>query len=323
MNYFDILIKGSEETVIKLLSSTLDADEKKAVFKLAVEIINLETSYLCNRHCDYCPVSNSTRRTDQVTMDTSLVQKIAKELAEIRYENRISLNLFNEPLLDNNLEEKIELLRFYLPWSTLTLNSNGDRLRRDRLESLRKAGLNHICVTLHPPPFKLDSKSTLINRIKKIIEKNSDNHDRDFDLNDGFLELSVSGLRLKIQWPNWRAQGTNRGGSIDNYNGKKMERTSPCVKPFREFTIFYDGDIQPCCESFHDQATQLTKISNVNNTSIFDAYASDKLASFRRSVFGFGRKTGICQFCSSVDYSKEEKDAELREQILIRSAEGG
>jgi hypothetical protein len=254
-------------------------------------------------------------------MDTSLVQKIAEQLSEIRYENRISLNLYNEPLLDTKLEEKIKILRDYLPWATLSVNSNGDRLRRERLEALSKAGLNYICVTLHPRPFTLDNKITLKNRIKKMIEKNADESNLDFDLNNGFVELRAAGTTLKIQWPNWRILGTDRGGQVDNYSGGKVERIAPCAKPFREFTIFYDGDIQPCCESFHDQAKQLTIISNVNNCSIFDAYASNKLASFRRSVFGFGRKTGICKFCSSIDYSSYEKDAVIREKLLIKTSE--
>jgi len=80
--------------------------------------------------------------------------------------------------------------------------------------------------------------------------------------------------------------------------------------------VFYDGEVQPCCESFHDNDKLLIKIANLNHTSIFDAYASTKLAAFRRSVFNFGEKSGICEFCTSVDYSNEDKDASLREEIL-------
>ncbi len=320
MNYMNLLIKGSKETILNLLSGNLDDDTKKACFKSAVEIINLETSYYCNRKCDYCPVSESNRQIDQIFMEIKLLKKIATELAEIRYENRISLNGYNEPLLDKRLEHKIEILRKNLPWVTLSLNSNGDSLRRDRLISLSNAGLNYICVTLHPQPFKSDTPSTLKRRIKKIIEKNVSITHSDFDINDGYIDFQTGGLRLKVQWPNWRILGTDRAGTIKNYGKEKLVRELPCIKPFREFTIFFDGTVQPCCESFYDKNTKSSKIANLNNTTIFDAYTSRNLSKFRQSIFGFGKKTGICKYCNAIDYSSKKADKKERE-ILLRQAE--
>jgi hypothetical protein len=298
------------------LKTELCEKDRKALFKAAVEIINLETSYQCNRKCDYCPVSNSTRQTVQSYMSLDLIEKISIQLAEIRYEKEISLNLYNEPLLDEELEKKVKIIRGHLPWATLTLNSNGDKLQEARLKQLSNAGLNHICVTLHPQPYKSDSSSVLSRRIKKMIEKNAEDRKLLFNLNDGCVEFDTHGLKVRIQWPDWRINGTDRGGQIQNYGSGKVKRTAPCVKPFREFTVFYDGEVQPCCESFHDNDKLLLIIANLNHTSIFDAYASSKLAAFRRSVFNFGAKSGICEFCTSVDYSNRDTDGALREEIL-------
>jgi len=316
MNYIDLLLQLSRETVVKSLRYDIDDKDKKALFKAAVEIINIETSYQCNRKCDYCPVANSTRKTVQSTMSLGLIKKISTQLAEIRYENRISLNLYNEPLLDEEIEQKIAMIRGYLPWATLTLNSNGDKLQKARLKQLSNSGLDHICVTLHPQPYKSDSSSMLNKRIEKMIVKNAEDSKLPFNLDDGHVEFYSHGLKVKIQWPDWRKLGTDRGGQIENYGSGKVKRIAPCVKPLREFTVFYDGEVQPCCESFHDDDKLLIKIANLNHTSIFDAYASSKLAAFRRSVFNFGEKSGICEFCTSIDYSNEDKDASLREEIL-------
>jgi hypothetical protein len=208
MNYMDLMLLAARQTVINSLRSELGNNDRKALFKTAVEIINLETSYQCNRKCDYCPVSGSTRQTAQSFMSLDLIKKIASELAEIRYENRISLNLYNEPLLDVELEAKISILRDYLPWATISLNSNGDKLRLARLKKLSDAGLNHICVTLHPKPFHSDSAEVLTRRIQKMIDKNAGGRDISFDLNNGSVDFSSYGLKLKIQWPNWRLIGT-------------------------------------------------------------------------------------------------------------------
>ena len=321
MNYMDLLLQSSRETIIKSLSTELCEKDKKAIFKTAVEIVNLETSYQCNRKCDYCPVSNSTRQIEQSNMELSLVRKIAIQLSEIRYENRIVLNLYNEPLLDKKLEEKVRILREYLPWATFSLNSNGDKLNINRIKELSNAGLDYICVTLHPQPFKIDSKLVLNRRITKLIEKNTDDKEFKFNLNDeylnnGYIEFYTYGIKLRIQWPNWRLLGTDRGGQVDNYSAGQIQRVLPCVKPFREFTIFYNGEVQPCCESFYDKDTHLVKIANLHDVTIFDAYTSYNLTYFRRSVFDFSKKEGICKYCTSADYSNKDKDASLREQIL-------
>ena len=312
----DFLLQHPRETMVKILTASHDEKDQKALFKSAVEIINLETSYQCNRKCDYCPVSNSNRRTVQSLMSEELLTKISSQLSEIRYENRISLNLYNEPLLDDALGNKIKIIRSHLPWATLTLNSNGDKLQQSKLKELSNAGLNHICVTLHPQPYKSDSSSVLRNRIMKLVARTTEERNFSFDPSDEYVEFYTHGLRLKIQWPNWRKIGTDRAGQIHNYGSGKIKRTAPCVKPFREFTIFFDGEVQPCCESFHDDRKLLVKIANLNNTTIFNAYASKELAAFRKSVFGFGAKGGICEFCTSVDYSNKNYDQSLREEIL-------
>lgn len=139
-----------------------------------------------------------------------------------------------------------------------------------------------------------------------------------FNLNDGSVEFYTHGLKVRIQWPDWRVSGTDRGGQVQNYGTGKIKRTAPCVKLFREFTVFFDGEVQPCCESFHDNQTLLIKIANLKTDSIFDAYASGELAAFRKSVFNFGEKGGICEYCTSIDYSNRHDDEALRDEILRR-----
>ena len=95
--------------------------DKKVLFKRHVEVVNLELSYECNRKCDYYPVSFSDRQNTQSYMDKDLIEKICIELSEIRYDNRISLNLYNEPLLDENLA--IRWVLFVVIYPQLILDS--------------------------------------------------------------------------------------------------------------------------------------------------------------------------------------------------------
>ncbi|MDR7343002.1 MoaA/NifB/PqqE/SkfB family radical SAM enzyme [Pantoea alhagi] len=324
MNYFEQIIFASDDNIKNLLdsrrSASLSASQQAILFKRHVEIVNMELSYSCNRKCDYCPVSFSNRQSVQRYMDLAALEKVCRELAEIRYENRISLNLYNEPLLDLALEKKIALVKQYLPYSHIAFNSNGDYLDLARLETLADSGLNNICVTLHPPSNRTQTAAAIFRRVTKLLEKLAcENKVNDFTLDSVTEKQSVQfrhkGVQIKIQWPDWRQNGTNRAGVLTEHVASSTIRTQPCVKPFREFTIFYDGTVQPCCESFLDDKTNLAPAGNIHTATIFEIYAAKTLSNFRRGLFDFGLKKGICASCTVADYSTPEEDV-ARKRIL-------
>ncbi|MDO6408875.1 MAG: radical SAM protein [Pantoea sp.] len=324
MNYFDQISFGSDESIMNLLdnrrSALLTDIQKQIMFKRHVEIVNLELSYSCNRKCDYCPVSFSNRQSVQRFMDQTLLEKICHELAAVRYENRISLNLYNEPLMDLALESKIALIKRTLPYTHVAFNSNGDYLDSERLATLAESGLDAICVTLHPNANVIQSASSICRRVHKIVERLGCEHlFADFSVDDVTqstnIEFSLRGVKIKVQWPDWRKSGTNRAGLLTEHVASSAIRTQPCVKPFREFTIFYDGTVQPCCESFLDDKTNLASAGSLQTLSIYDIYAGKMLSNFRKGLFDFGLKKGICASCTVADYSREEDDAE-RKRIL-------
>lgn len=321
MNYFDQIIIKSEDNALSLIglnNSTLTDQEKKILFKRNVEIINLELSYQCNRKCDYCPVSESTRKTTQKIIDTTLLSKICKELQQIRYENRISLNLYNEPLLDPSLENKIKLIKAHLPHCHIGFNTNGDKLTLDRLQSLSDAGCDSICITLHPPANKIQSSSTILKRIRNFCTKfKSTLPTEPNPLEINHLNIRSSGVNLKIQWPNWRISGTNRAGTATKQSAIIPPRQQPCIKPFREFTIYHNGIIQTCCEAFHDDQTNIAEMGDINKISIFQAYMSRELTKFRSELFDFSPKSGICKLCGTKDYSHPQEDR-IRKTMLSK-----
>jgi len=316
LHYFD-QITAIKKNAALLLSGSEDRNINQALFKSNVEIINLELSSGCNRKCDYCPVKTSSRSINNFLMDESLFLQIVKELALIRYENRISLNLYNEPLLDKTLSEKVALIKRRLPYCHVSFNSNGDKLDRAVLSELSDAGLDYICVTLHPPPGECEDRVTVSRRVANLFRRLGVTKQPDYQFSKGELEFRVQGVRIKIQWPNWREEGTDRGGTLKTHQGAVETRVAPCQKPFREFTIFYDGSVQPCCEAFHDEKTNLAEMGSLSEGhTIFDIYAGESLSKFRRGVFVFGEKEGICKTCSSSDFSKFEDDQRSRMKLI-------
>ncbi len=304
----------------------LSQKDKQTLFRNNVETINLELSKHCNRKCNYCPVSQSSRQSDQEIMAEPLFLRITNDLKMIGYAGTLSLNLYNEPLLNPHLEDQVAVLRNALPKAYLSLNSNGDSLNSKRIISLAEAGLNYICVTLHPKPETVISENEAIRRSKHLLRKIGDGRFDDMDVgaivgSSARLEVRVHGMTVRIQWPDWNSLGGSRGGEIAVLDIGKPTRKTPCVRPFREFTLYYDGTVTPCCEVFHDGGKPTIPIGQVESdgeNDIFAVYCNSRLSTFRRSVFGYSKKYGVCKHCPVEDYADGD-DADIREAIVSAS----
>ena len=299
----------------QLFNSKLNRAQKKKLFKDNIDIVNLELSSYCNRECGYCPVSKY-KRNYKSNISNKLLNKILSELALINYDKQISLNLYNEPL--ENTEtflNHIKHIRKHLPNSILHTNSNGDFIKNNKIfYDLEKAGLNKIKLTLHAPKNKKWEFEMMKNFFNKFIKKIN------FDIvatNRKELKcfLKYKNLAIVIQSPDWQSYGNDRSQTIETAV-KINQRIQPCVKPFRQFTIYMDGSITQCCEAYYDKKTyKLNLIDNLNKNSIFDAYTSEALSNIRKELFDWSEKRNICATCSTSDLSVIEDD-KLRKNIL-------
>ena len=324
LDYWTRKLWEAEKSLRLLISphERISFSEQQLLFKNNVELINLELSRSCNRRCDYCPVSFSDRRTHQDFMSPLMFDSIIQDLADVEYSNQISLNLYNEPLQNPNLRSSIELIRRNLRKSYISFNSNGDLIKEGTLQSLANAGLDHICITLHPSPSRDMTSQEVARRIHLILRKISyaDTDNLNVDLlveTKEYFDIQHMGVLVRIQWPSWRKKGSSRGGQIEKLH-KGATRTSPCVRPFREFTIYYDGTVAPCCEVFYDGSDKRDIISQLysgDSTDIFSVYSGIRLRNFRRSVFDYSEKFGVCEKCPVADFSNGS-DAADRERIM-------
>jgi radical SAM protein with 4Fe4S-binding SPASM domain len=295
--------------------SELTVNEQKKLFQQHVRLVALETSSYCNRKCSYCPVSLNDERKNKQYMKDDEFNSIINELHEISFSQTLSFNLYNEPLADENIFQWIEKARFALPDAFLMFNSNGDYIDSAKLDKLQKAGLNHLLITLHSPvgkPYDIKERGKFF---KKFLKKlGLDDHKIEKPYEDS-LELNAdwNGLALRIKCVNFMEYGNSRTGSIDFLKPTEM-RTSPCVRPFSEFIISWDGSVLPCCQ-FYPETSQQYIVGNATSQSIFEIYSSKTMAMWRREMFTFGDKVSPCDTCKDADFSDLSSSA-LREQIL-------
>jgi len=112
--------------------------------------VEINTTELCNRTCVFCPRHDPTvfpNRNLHLTVKGA--QTIAEELSANQYQGKISFSGFGENLLNPNFVEIVKEFNFYLPTATLECNTNGDKLTREYVERLYRAGLDLLYINLY------------------------------------------------------------------------------------------------------------------------------------------------------------------------------
>ena len=136
----------------------------------------IETAGACNRTCGSCLRQTHPKREGTVIpllrtvqhkpgrselMPQELFVKIVGEAAELGFKGRVTLQFFNEPLLDERLVDLAEHVRVMLPQSPLWMCSNMDLMTKE-LAARLDGVLNRINVALYMPADKQSARERLL-----------------------------------------------------------------------------------------------------------------------------------------------------------------
>jgi radical SAM protein with 4Fe4S-binding SPASM domain len=278
----------------QFFNTKLTSEQKMAIFKDNVEIIYFELSSQCNRRCWICPNSVVDRHSQMKKLDSKVYHKILEQLRSIEYSGDITFSLYNEPLMDAELESKIQACKEYLPGASLHFNTNGDYLDIKRVEKLEKAGLDYIGISLYEDkadkPFEYSKAVEMIKncaaRIGVLIE--SDTISPQNEIMVTALAYYKS-LPLVFRCGNHRVIANDRCGALPEsapvVRIEKPTRICDCL--FNSFSISYNGDIVPCPNFHNDVETQKKYIvGNACETSVFDLFVNTHMTQFRRLHVG-------------------------------------
>lgn len=316
--YWQRLLELPEEDAQLAFQKLSDTDKKKLAFKKFVCIVGIETSTFCNRRCDYCPDKDPKykRRTEQNLMVDQVWKRFLDDLEAVDYHSTVSLNLYNEVLADPTLEDKIKELRERVPKCFIKFNSNGDYLDYEKVQSLDKAGLDAIFITLHTAPGKPynddDRKKHLAQFFKRI---NYEGPVTQFVPGKNIRsEFFYNQMRFLVMCDNWGDYGTSRGGMIPELDSSARQK--PCWRPMREFIISNKGFVYPCCQIFPDEhSNDHYRLGNINDSHMWEIYGEKATVDWRKGLFVFGDKQGVCSKCNDPDVSELSSQPQ-REQIL-------
>ena len=91
-------------------------DIQYSTIESSIKSVEINSVEACTRRCGFCPRSDSKKypvTNNRITTETC--RNIALQLKEMDFSGRIGFVGFGEPLLSNNLEECISIIKEILP----------------------------------------------------------------------------------------------------------------------------------------------------------------------------------------------------------------
>lgn len=241
---------------------------KKAIFNR----VEIETTSICNRKCNYCP--NSTIGRPDGYMDENLFYKVVDELSTLGFSGRISPHFYGEPLMDKRLVRFVKYMREKLPKASIVLFTNGDLLTYDLFKELSDAGLDKFNISQHSEKPSATLVDTL-NRLDGALVKNKIDFIKYYD------------NKMKLM---------NRGGLIRLDLQKSIKKQFYCSMT-SALTIDYQGNCVLCCNDYLSQHV----FGNLKNESILDVWNKKNYNLIRSEVECGIWSYDICRECAFGD----------------------
>jgi radical SAM protein with 4Fe4S-binding SPASM domain len=270
--------------------------------------LQIETTSTCNARCHFCVYPEAKRWGGTMSMD--LFKSIVDDTKDVPQIDTFVLHGLGEPLLDAKLEDRLWYIRQVKPGAHTEIYSNGVYLTPERFESLKKAGLTSLVVSLnainqeqHEAIMGLKGKFQIVcDNLDYAIANLGGVHLQVHAVvnDDTFLEKHIfpfyerwghrerGGYGMLIREGNWAG---------DNRTVRSFKPNEACGRALGQIYVLYDGKVATCC--FDPTGKQV--FGNLNTQSIREVYNGSEYLRFREAhAEDKADQYSICRSCTRI-----------------------
>ncbi len=240
--------------------------------------VEINTTELCNRTCVFCPRHDPRVFPNrQLHLTLKGASTIAEELAENQYSGKISFSGFGENLLNPNFIEIVREFRVNLPQATIECNTNGDKLTKEYVHKLFRAGLDLLYINLYDGIEQIEHFDNILTEVRQ------DNY------------------KYRMHWGDFEKHGlilNNRSGVIDWVGIEETDIKSlqgkPCHYPFYKMFVDWNGDVLFCSNDWGREHV----VGNLLQQSLHEVWFSKPMNKIRKRLMKGDRSQSPCNKCS-------------------------
>jgi radical SAM protein with 4Fe4S-binding SPASM domain len=268
------------------------------------DIVQIESTNLCNAKCVFCPRDEMHRQ--QGVMDMDLYRKVVDECAALGI-THVRMHNYGEPFLDRRLVEKVRYAKTR-GIAEVGMISNGSLITPDIAQGLIDAGLDAINISV-------DAAG------KETFERTRVNLDYDVVVDNiralARLRREAGRSRPKLILSFVRQQDSPEEQAfidtwrsiadkihitdLHNWAGTLHARSDvayPCYRLWLTFTVLWDGRVSLCCADFDGRHV----LGDLRTSTIREVWNSPAYRAVRRQHL----ESGGPEICRSCDLPKKD-----------------
>ncbi|HZB25431.1 MAG TPA: radical SAM/SPASM domain-containing protein [Vicinamibacterales bacterium] len=262
------------------------------------EIVQIESTNICNAKCVFCPRDEMHRRQGVMAMD--LFRKIVDECAQLGI-THIRVHNYGEPFMDRRLTEKVRYAK-QKGIREVGMISNGSLITEDVARGMVEAGLDAINISVDASGREVFEATRLglnydkvIANIERLVRIRAELGKRRPKLILSFVRQNNSADEQAFI-EHWRAIADKiHVTDLHNWAGtlnRDSDVNYPCYRPWLTFTVLWDGRVSLCCADFDGR----TILGNLNTSTIREVWNAEPYVQARRAHLESGGPD-ICRSC--------------------------
>jgi sulfatase maturation enzyme AslB (radical SAM superfamily) len=262
------------------------------------EIVQIESTNICNAKCVFCPRDEMQRRQGIMTVD--LFRKIVDECAELGI-THIRMHNYGEAFMDRKLVEKVKYAKDK-GIKEVGMISNGSLITEPVARGMIDGGLDAINISVDAAGKEVFEATRIglnydkvIANIERLIRLRADSGKRRPKLILSFVRQNNSADEQAFI-EHWRSIADKiHITDLHNWAGtlnKESDVNYPCYRPWLTFTVLWDGRVSLCCADFDGR----TILGNLNTQTIAEVWNGEMYRQVRREHLESGGPD-VCRAC--------------------------
>ena len=262
------------------------------------EIVQIESTNICNAKCVFCPRDEMHRR--QGIMSVELFRKIVDECAELGI-THVRMHNYGEAFIDRKLVEKVKYAK-EKGISEVGLISNGSLISEPVARGMIDAGLDAINISVDASGKEVFEATRIglkydkvIANIERLVRLRAESGKRRPKLILSFVRQNNSADEQAFI-EHWRTIADKiHVTDLHNWAGTlntESDVNYPCYRPWLTFTVLWDGRVSLCCADFDGK----TILGNLNTQTIAEIWNAETYRNVRREHLESGGPD-VCRAC--------------------------
>jgi radical SAM protein with 4Fe4S-binding SPASM domain len=268
------------------------------------DIVQIESTNLCNAKCVFCPRDEMHRRQGVMAMD--LYKKIVDECAALGI-THVRVHNYGEPFLDRQLVEKVRYAKDR-GIAEVGMISNGSLITEEIAAGMIEAGLDAINISVDAAGKEIFERTrvnldyeTVIGNIRTLARLRDELGRRRPKLILSFVrqDNSADEQAFIAEWT--KVADKIHITDLHNWAGTLHGRSDvqfPCYRLWLTFTVLWDGRVSLCCADFDGRNI----LGDLRTSTIAEIWNSPAYRDVRRQQLEHGGP----EICRSCDLPKKD-----------------